>query len=139
MEEELEQKYMLPFHSQFTGDIQVQLEIQQYMNNGSIYIGMISFEDGYPELYGDVTVNFEGSVPNYCGYLDTNNMPTLEQFVTENGLGKFTGFVKQSGFCEFPLYQFNADKLRELCPDGMKTYEDNIGVNKDLDRKEKVR
>ncbi len=135
----LDQEQMLTFESQFLGDIQVQIEVQQYMNNGSLYIGMISFEDGYPEPYGDVTVNLDGKVSNYCGYLDTNNMPTLEKFITENGLGEFTGFTKQSGFCEFPLYQFNAEKLRELSPDGMKTYEDSIGVKKTPDVKEKAR
>ena len=38
-------------------------------------------------------------------------------------LGEFTGFTQRSGFCEYPLYLFNVDKLRELCPDGMDKYE----------------
>lgn len=109
------------------------------MNNGCLYIGMNDFEDGYPEAYGDVTVNLDGKVPNYCAYLDVNNMPGIEKFVTDNGLGELTGLTTQSGFTEFPLYLFNAEKLRELCPDGMKTYEDSIGVKKTPDVKEKAR
>lgn len=139
MEKELEQEHMLTYHSQFIGAIQVQLEIQQYMNNGCLYIGMNDFEDGYPEAYGDVTVNLDGKVPNYCGYLDVNNMPGVEKFVTDNGLGEFTGLTMQSGFTEFPLYLFHADKLRELCPDGMKMYEDSIGVKKTPEVKERAR
>ena len=48
-----------------------------------------------------------------------NDMPDIEKFITDNDLGEFTGFTQRSGFCEYPLYLFNVDKLRELCPDGM--------------------
>ena len=84
-------------------------------------------------------MNLEGKVPHYCGYLDVNNMPGIEKFVTDNGIGEFTGLTKRSGFCEFPLYMFDPDKLKELCPDGMKAYEDNIGVKKAPEVKEKAR
>lgn len=139
MEKEFEQEKMLIYHSQFGEDIQVQLEIQQYMNNGCIYVGMNSFDEGYSESYGDLTVNLDGKVPCYCGYLDVNNMPGIEQFVVDNELGEFTGFTKQSGYVEYPLYWFDRDKLRALCPDGMKMYEDSIGVKKTPEVHEKVR
>jgi hypothetical protein len=42
-------------------------------------------------------------------------MPDIEKFITDNDLGEFTGFTQRSGFCEYPLYLFNVDKLRELC------------------------
>lgn len=105
---------------------QVQIEINQYMNNGCIYIGLVSFEDGYPEPYGDLTVNLDGKAPDYCGYVDMNNMPELEKFIEEHKLGTFTGMVKQSGYCTYPLYMFDAERLRELCPDGMAVYEQSI-------------
>lgn len=105
---------------------QVRLEINQYMNNGCIYIGLVSYEDSCPEPYGDLTVNLDGKVPDYCGYVDTNNMPELEKFIEENRIGTFTGFVKQSGYCTYPLYMFDDARLRELCPDGMAIYERNI-------------
>jgi hypothetical protein len=54
-------------------------------------------------------------------------------------MGEFLGLVKQSGFSQYPLYMFDAEKLRELCPDGMKMYEDSIGVKKTPEVKEKAR
>lgn len=121
------------------GTENVQLEINTYMNNNGLYIGMLSKEEDKFEPYGDMTVNLSQKAPNYCAYLDTNNMSGIEKFVVDNDLGEFTGLTQRSGFCEFPLYMFHVDKLRELCPDEMQLYEDSIGVKKTIDVKEKAR
>ena len=133
-----EEKSRLIYHSDFTGDDEVTLDIQTYQNNGRIFIGLISNEDGCPEPFGDVTVNIDAPAPNYCGYLDTNNLSNVEQFITDNGLGEFTGIMGRSGYCAYPLYLFDADKLRELCPEQMAAYEHSIGVVKEAG-KEKSR
>ena len=62
-----------------------------------------------------------------------------EKFITENDIGEFTGLTKRSGFCEYPLYLFNVDKLRELCPEGMQMYENTINKGKVQEAKEKAR
>lgn len=123
----------LNLHSQFGGEIPVTLEINTYLNNGCMYIGLVE-QGEYPEPYGDLTVNLVGKAPDYCGFVDLNNMPELEKFIEENKLGEFTGLTQRSGFCEYPLYLFNAERLRELCPDGMQAYEKSIGRG----REEKV-
>lgn len=106
------------------------------MNNKAMYIGLMCREDGCEELFGDVTVNLSFEAPDYCGYLNVNDMPDIEQFITDNELGEFTGFTQRSGYCEYPLYMFNVDKLRELCPDGMEMYEANIGMERKPETKE---
>lgn len=117
----------------------VQLEISNYMNNNGLYIGLNAVGGEYTESYGDITVNLDGKAPDYCGYVDINNMPELEKFIEENELGEFTGLTKRSGFCEFPLYMFNPDKLREMCPEGMEGYERSIGADKKLEQKPQIR
>lgn len=117
---------------------QVQLEIGNYLDSNGMYIGIMT-SSGYPEPYGDMTVNLDSKAPDYCGYIDTNNLPELARFIEDNDLGEFTGLTKRSGFCEYPLYLFNPEKLRELCPEGMEVYERSIGVKKETKVKTKER
>lgn len=135
----LELEHSLPYLSPYSGETQVMLDIQQYANNGRIAISLITNEEGYPELFGCLTVNIDEPAPDYCGYLDTNNLSNAEKFVTENGLGEFTGFTGGSGYCKYPLYLFNVDKLRELCPEQMAAYEHSIGADVKKPEKEKSR
>ena len=41
------------------------------------------------EHFGDVTVNLSVAAPNYCGYLNVNDMPDIEKFITDNDIGEF--------------------------------------------------
>ena len=45
----------------------------------------------------------------------------------------------KSGYCSYPLYQFNVEKMRRLCPDGMAAYEQVNGLDKKPEKKEKSR
>ena len=47
--------------------------------------------------------------------------------------------MQKSGYCSYPLYQFNAEKMRRLCPDGMAAYERENGLDKKPGKKEKSR
>lgn len=132
-------KEKLIYKSEYSGDNEVELNIQTYQNNGRIFIGLVSNEEGYSQPFADLTVNIDAPAPNYCGYLDTNNLSNVERFVCENDLGEFTGLMGRSGFCEYPLYLFNVDRLRELCPEQMTAYEQSIGVVDKEQEKEKSR
>lgn len=137
--EEMEEGDILVYHSEYGGDTEVKLELLPYLNNGRLGISLVGFEDGMPEPYGNLTVNIDAPTPNYCGYLDTNNLSNAEKFVVDNGLGEFTGLTGRSGYCEYPLYLFNVDKLRELCPEQMAAYEHSIGATGKKTGKEKSR
>lgn len=111
----------------FNDKTPVGFDIQQYLNNGNMYIGLMGeYEDGI-EPYGDLTVNLGMKTPDYCGFVDVNNMGNAEKFIKENELGEFTGIAVKSGYVDYPLYQFSPEKLKELCPDGIAMYEANIG------------
>jgi hypothetical protein len=129
----------LEFFLTYGGTEKVELEISSYHNSRCLYIGLNCVSGENPESYGDITVNLEGKVPDYCAYVDLNNMPELEKFIEDNQLGDFTGLTKRSGFCEYPLYLFDPEKLRQLCPEGMRTYEQRLGMDKITETKTKVR
>ncbi len=131
METKKEKENKLVYHSPYVGDREVNLEIGMYQNNGRIYIGLTSMSDGCEEPFSNVTVNIDAPAPDYCGYLDTNNLSNVEKFVKNHKLGEFTGIMGRSGYCEYPLYMFNADRLRALCPEQMALYEQSIGAVKE--------
>lgn len=54
------EKKQVTYNSSITGETQVTFDIQQYMNNRAMFIGLMCNEDGYEEPFGDVTVNFVG-------------------------------------------------------------------------------
>ena len=72
------EKKQVTYNSSITGETQVTFDIQQYMNNRAMFIGLMCNEDGYEEPFGDVTVNLSVAAPNYCGYLNVNDMPDIE-------------------------------------------------------------
>ncbi|GFI31018.1 hypothetical protein IMSAGC013_02412 [Lachnospiraceae bacterium] len=129
----------LELKTQFGTTENVTLTVNTYVDNNSLYVGMTTAGDGFPEPYCDITVNLLTSVPPYCAFVDTNNMPELEDFLVKNGIAEFTGLMQQSGYCIYPLYLFDAEKMRGLCPDGMAAYEQENGLDKKQGKKEKSR
>ena len=121
------------------GTEEIQLEVEQYLHNGNLCISMYYKEDGEWLPYGELTTNLPTRLPPYCGYVDTNNLSGVIDFIEKYGLGQNTGLEAQSGFCRYPMYLFDAEKLRELCPEGMAEYERNLGISKDKQQKEKSR
>ncbi|MBO4834612.1 MAG: DUF4313 domain-containing protein [Lachnospiraceae bacterium] len=115
------------------GQTDVVLEVASYTYNPlSIAILLKDAEDRTP--YTTATVNIgkytgNGSVLGpYCAFLDTNNNPTLEEFLIRNHLAKpYTRFGEPvygaSGFVEYPLYEFDPELLRQIDPEGCAQYE----------------
>ena len=116
----------LEMESRFSGKVKLELEISSYMDNNRIYIGLVEVDGEYPEPFADLTVNISAPCPDYCGYVDINNCPELEGFIEKHGLGEFTGLMGNSGFCSYPLYLFDPEKLREAALEGMENFERTV-------------
>ena len=96
----------------------VDLCLSRYVTNDRLYVGMM--RDGIP--FGDVTVNvddpsLESLIGPYDAFLDTNNMTgAVCDFVEKNELAEPTGLFGMSGYCIYPLYHFDKEKLKEMYP-----------------------
>ncbi len=66
-----------------------------------------------------LTVCLEGSyaqgvsLANDSSFVDENNNPWVVEFLESNGFAKRTGISIGSGYCQYPLMEFNIKKLQE--------------------------
>lgn len=86
----------------------ITLETTEYAD-GTLAI-LMNDEQGFP--YGRLTVNLGiEDLPENWAAVDTNNLPGIDQFIENNELGEFTGYIIPSGFCQYPIYKFYRDKI----------------------------
>lgn len=93
----------------------VNLVFASYADNRSLAVQTIDVEDGCP--VATLTVNLSnGKADRTKQYVDTNNCPWAPSFLERNGLAKPTGEYAQSGYCSYPLYEFNvpAEAVEEI-------------------------
>lgn len=108
----------------------VMLEARHYVGNKALYLGLIERESMEP--FCNLTVNLPGGdVPPFAAFLDVNHLEGAREFVEKNALAEDTGITRRSGFVTYPLYLFNAEKLRELFPHEMDRYERLQGMKGD--------
>lgn len=121
------------------GDMEeVRVEISSYQSNGGIHISLTSLGGELAETSNDVTVDLGGSAIDYGGYLDTVKFPELESFITENGIGEYTGFSRRSGLHEYPFYVFNSKRLQELCEEDVTQYEQSLKRKEEAEEKQRA-
>lgn len=90
----------------------------------AIVMDQVNTPDGVKEQYGVLTVSFGEFIGvKNCAYIDTNNNPFAEQLL-QYGIAQQTGSYKESGFCSFPLWQFNEDFLHAIGGKNYKEYSD---------------
>ena len=100
-------------------------KINTYANNNNLYVGLDGYDDEYScwDPYCDVTVNVR-KLPFLESAIDTNNNGNrIIAFLEQNGFGELTQKVVPSGFCVFPVFRFNAEKLKEIDAAGFAEYE----------------
>ncbi len=92
------------------GNYKVAPMILHYRYGNVLAVELVE-ESGEP--FATLTVNLDSmfALDKNQSYIDTNNCPWAENFIKENSLGKPTGHLGFSGFCSYPLYIFDLDKL----------------------------
>ena len=85
------------------GDYDVEVRKVKYYDGN---LGIDLFEPGEGP-FARLTTNLCQKLPENQAHLDTNNCPWAEEFVQENKLGKPVGKFGFSGYCVYPLYEFD--------------------------------
>ena len=79
-------------------------------------------ETGKLEQYAILTKSFGEPIGlKNSAYIDTNNCYFAQQLF-EQGMAKNTGFYKESGYCSYPLWQFEEAFLQEIGGEHYETY-----------------
>ena len=88
--------------------------VRTYYNNNNLAIEIICWneEDGY-EPFAMLTVNTQTKLPANQAAVDTNNFPEAIQLIEEYRLGIPTGDYVYSGYCKYPVYEFNIQELKD--------------------------
>lgn len=114
-------------YSAFGRKFSVQLKVEMYLDNGNLAIQLYEWNDDFPEPWAMLTVNLSVPCEKDCAYIDTNNNGRkILEWIVRNDLGKMTGRERRSGYCSYPEVHFNAERLRELDPDGYEKYEERF-------------
>ena len=90
------------------GKYDVSIMLETYTNNNNTCISLYD-EDGCP--FATITTNIE-KLPKEYACIDTNNCHWATKFLTDNGIGEPTEYYKNSGFCTYPVYKLNLNKLK---------------------------
>lgn len=92
------------------GTHNVSIETNKYMFGDNLAIRLIT---DFGEPFATLSVNLpEWTLPNNIAFVDTNNCPWAEKFISDNKLGRPTGMTGTSGYCTYPLYRFDMEKLK---------------------------
>lgn len=88
--------------------------LANYAENGNLYVGMITNEEGWPEPWSNLTVNLSVPCKPNCAFIDTNNNGVeIINWLLENNLGNLTGREMPSGWCRYLEFEFNMEALME--------------------------
>ena len=83
--------------------------IDRYQSTNNIYIGLVC-DNGEP--FADLTTNIM-PLPDNMSAVDTNNCSWAEDLIEDYELGTKKKTTLSSGFCTYPLYEFDMNKVKE--------------------------
>lgn len=99
------------------GTFDVILVQRQYQNPQTLAVEALCVEnDEITEPFAILTVNLDGytgmdNQDDKRAFIDTNNCNYAERFLKKNKLAKDTGIKARSGFCSYPLYEWDTSKF----------------------------
>ena len=100
------------------GKFNVSLYVDRYAEGSVLYIGLIDDDTkepfanltrNIPDQYIPCTIRELNSAP-----VDVNNCPWAEEFIKKYKLGSKTETLVHSGFCTYPVYQFDERTLKKF-------------------------
>lgn len=109
---------MLTYKSYDT-EYKIKLQITEYQD-GQFALNALCWDDelNFWDNFGTITVNLNYTnndpAPENCAYVDTNNMPDIEDWLKENKIAEYTGKKKVSGYCTYPLYKFDIQRIKSI-------------------------
>lgn len=98
--------------------------LSTYQTCPNLYMGLMSYDTDFGGMdhFTDVTVNLR-KLPYLHAAIDINNNGAqMLDFLQKNAFGELTGRQIPSGYCVFPVFKFNEDKLRQIDPAGFAEY-----------------
>ena len=102
---------MLTLHK-YESNHSITFELANYVENGNLYVGLISNDNGYYEPWQNLTVNLSVKCQDNCAFIDTNNNgDEIVDWLISMHLGHLTGRMQTSGWCVYPEFEFNMDEL----------------------------
>lgn len=116
-------------------------EFSMYTNNKNLFLGFEYYDSEWEDIdsYCDATVNIF-KLPFLHSAIDTNNNgDKIIDFLERNGFGERTGQFIPSGYCMFPVFKFNEEKIKELDPDFFEDYAKANGIKTKESLDEKVK
>jgi len=87
------------------------LEADEYAEGGHVALSVWSESEG---PFANLTVNLDSTklYPKNFNFVDTNNFPQAIELIQRLGIGRPTDRCGYSGFCSYPLYEFDMDAIK---------------------------
>ena len=109
----------------------VRLVTGTYVHDNNLFVGLEYFEteiNGF-DYFGDVTVNID-PLPPFFAAVDTNNnnAERITNFLEGNGIASKTPLVQASGFCVYPVFEYNPIPLLQADPERTVEYMVSRGI-----------
>lgn len=106
-----------PYNSKWGTVEQIGFAQGTYYDGNRALLAYVKHVDdhGWVEAYADVSVNIEFLADSYRIAIDTNNLgDEMVDFLVENGFAEETGRVLHSGYCNYPVLEFDEEWLDGL-------------------------